>query len=271
MDFKEYKALIDRIERYARSLDLWHFGEPLLHSQIDEMIEYAAKKKISVRVSTNATLLGGAVFLLQCGLDTIIVSLDGASRKSHEIYRKGSSFEEVMSAISEFCRKKRILKARRPRIVLQMLATAFNEGEKVKFIELAKELGVDRIRLKTLSLGSWRTDEERIGLAGRWLPKDSKLTRYSWHGGKIALKSIDPCRWIRRNGVVLWNGDLTVCCYDFDGVHAFANVFERDYVAILKSDEMKSLRERMASRRLPLCNNCQNLKDIYVFDLPIES
>jgi MoaA/NifB/PqqE/SkfB family radical SAM enzyme len=44
MDFEDYKKIIDEMGDYLLNVTLWNFGEPFLHKQISDMIDYAKKK-----------------------------------------------------------------------------------------------------------------------------------------------------------------------------------------------------------------------------------
>ena len=40
---------------------------------------------------------------------------------------------------------------------------------------------------------------------------------------------MEHCRFLKEDwGIVLYNGDLTVCCYDFEGYGVFGNIFKDD-------------------------------------------
>src|SRR5262245_27894033 len=98
MRMHTYKDVIDDIAGYAKKIDLWNFGEPFLNEEIFDMIRYATDRGIKVRVSTNSTFLGEEEVdqIFWSNLSSIIVCLDGASKETHERYRVGSQFEDVV-------------------------------------------------------------------------------------------------------------------------------------------------------------------------------
>ncbi len=112
-------------------------------------------------------------------------------------------------------------------------------------------MGVNGVIFKSLSLGSWTTNKEEV--AKEWLPNDNKLTRYK--DRKFDVKRSLKCPWARSNGTILWNGDITTCCYDYDGENVFGNILNEP--DILKSDKMAKIRERISKRDFPLCKRCQ--------------
>src|SRR3989338_7528633 len=52
-----FKKIIDQLLGYSFEVFLYMSGEPLMHPDIVEMINYAKNKRLFVNLSTNATLL----------------------------------------------------------------------------------------------------------------------------------------------------------------------------------------------------------------------
>lgn len=261
MSMDSYTGVIDSIAGYAKKIDLWNFGEPFLNPELFDMIRYAEDRRIKVRVSTNSTFLNAEEIdkIFWSDLSSIIVCLDGASKDTHERYRIGSEFEKVVEGIRALARKKRALGRERPFIRLQFLIFSYNEHEIDDIIALAEEMQVDQLSLKNLSLGTWIGESIRQSIARKLLPKNDRYRKYLLGEDSFELKIQDAvCSWAYENGVVLANGDVTTCCYDSSGDHAFANVHkDGGLLTILKSDRMKEVRQQIVDRELPLCKTCQ--------------
>lgn len=261
MQMHTFKSVIDNIAGYAKKIDLWNFGEPFLHPEIFTMIKYATESGIKVRVSTNSTFLGDEEIdkIFRSNLGSIIVCLDGARKETHERYRIGSQFEQVVDGIRRLCQKKRLLKREHPFIRLQSLVFSYNEHEVEAIIALAEEMQVDQLSLKNVSLGTWIDRSVRKRIAGKLLPKNEKFRKYTIEDDYLKLKLQDEvCSWAYENCVVLSNGDVTMCCYDSSGDHVFANIHkDGGLLNILKSDKMKQIRQAIVNRELPLCKTCQ--------------
>ena len=89
-------------------------GEPLLHSSLGKLIKFAKDKGIlETIINTNATNLtekkGNE--LINSGLDYMIYSFDGGSKKTYENLRPGrfkkNKFEKVIQNIKNFSDLKR--------------------------------------------------------------------------------------------------------------------------------------------------------------------
>jgi radical SAM protein with 4Fe4S-binding SPASM domain len=79
-------------------------GEPLIHPQLGEFIQYAKSLKKRVGLVTNAMLLTPetSVRLLEAGLDSIAFSLDSADPNLSTLFRQGTDLPKVISNIIQF-------------------------------------------------------------------------------------------------------------------------------------------------------------------------
>ena len=256
LPLENFKKIVDDIPA-LKSINFGWSGEPLLNKDIFKMVKYASSKGIETGISTNTIFLNQYIDeALNSGLDDLIVCLDGASKETHEKYRIGSDFESIKNNIQEFCQEKKRRNFKKPRVTLQCLLTKYNEHEVPVIIELAKNLGVNSLDLKTLSLGSGVALTEKIKRAKEFLPSD-KYSRYELKDGKTILKSKPKlCSWLRQS-VILWNGDVTSCCYDFEGDLKIGNVFkDGGFKKVWKGEKYKKYRRKIIRREFDLCKNC---------------
>lgn len=105
MDFALYRKCIDDAAKFPDKLKVLRFvgmGEPLLHPQIAEMVEYAVLKEVAttVEIITNASLLTPSVSdaLIAAGLSRMIVSLQGTTKQK---YQEVSGVEVDVNALVE--------------------------------------------------------------------------------------------------------------------------------------------------------------------------
>jgi MoaA/NifB/PqqE/SkfB family radical SAM enzyme len=196
--------------------------------------------------------------LLDSQPDEVIVALDGAKRETYARYRIGADFDSVVDNIRRLVLAKRARNLLRPRIVLQCLVTRDTEPELGAVQELACDLGVDELAFISVSLGTHRTDAAtRRQLAERFLPQDASCCRYERSlDGDYVLKWKQPYCPLWRLPVILWNGDLTACCFDHDGAEVYGNVLERSFHDVWRSANHISLVQRMLTRKMTLCKTC---------------
>ena len=111
MSMKLYEKIMLQIKSLEiPSLKLNWRGEPLLNPNLIEMIDLAKKNGVlDVSINTNATTLDARKSneILDSGLDQIIFSFDGGTKKTYEKLRPGrfkkNLFSDVYENIKNFC------------------------------------------------------------------------------------------------------------------------------------------------------------------------
>jgi len=132
-------------------------GEPLLNPFLPEIIDYAKKKGIlETIINTNATKLDLDMGkkIIYSGLDLMIYSFDGGTKKSYEKMRPGrfkkNNFDKIYKNILDFYNLKKELKSEFPRTKIQMVLTEETHEEQDEYFSLFKDI-VDDVSVKQYS------------------------------------------------------------------------------------------------------------------------
>ncbi len=222
---------------YSVKLGLW--GESLLHKDFFDMIKYAKSRNIHTQFNTNATLITREVVerLIESGLDRITVSIESALKDSYEGIRCGAEFDAVMNNISDFIRMKPL--GRKPLLTVQFIKMKKNMARIPEFVEMFK----DKVDFVSVTNVSSTCGDPKI-------LKESTID-YS------TLEKI-PCSEIRLRLSVLWNGDVTVCCNDFDGFLKIGNVKTESLMDLWHGEKANAIREKHTRRDFSglICDVC---------------
>lgn len=128
------------------------FGEPLAHPELIRMIAAARGLGIAVELITNGTLLTEKLIqpMIECGVQRVWVSIDGASRESYTDVRLGDQLASVIHNVSllNSLRKKHPLGY--PKIGVAFVAMRRNLHELPEVIRLGKQLGADRFSVSNV-------------------------------------------------------------------------------------------------------------------------
>ncbi|MFA5022543.1 MAG: radical SAM/SPASM domain-containing protein [Patescibacteria group bacterium] len=264
MSLENFKKIIDQDGGIIKNIDMNFAGEPTLNPDVFKMVKYASQNGINVLISTNTTLIQNFSFaeIFDSGLKSLIVCLDGTTAEVYLQHRQGGDFEVVKENIKKLCEEKKKRQLEFPIISLQFVVTKNNEKQIPEIIKLAKDVGVNNLNLKTLSLGSFVDLGKKLELAKEYLPNDNEYSRFEIKDDKVSLKSRPKyCSWLRQT-VIFWNGDVTMCCYDYNGDMTVGNVFTGGGLkAVLKSAKYKKYRKLAIKRQLKLCQNCNLTSD----------
>lgn len=257
MNLEMFNKLLSFLPSSIKEVQLHQAGEPLLNKDLPAMIKRLKVKKIKVFLSSNGTLpFDNYKKVIEAGLDTIIISFDGASKESYETYRRGGNFETVL----ENLKKMSAMPGRKTKIVIQFVVMRHNEHEIELIKKIAKDVGVDELCLKSASLNigcSEILEKDIIANAKNFLPENPKYSRYILKDNKLINKDKPlSCPWIFR-ATILWNGDVVICCADFEGDIVIGNIFkEGNFEKIWYSKKYQQLRRKVLRYELKVCKNC---------------
>jgi cytosylglucuronate decarboxylase len=157
-------------------------GEPLLHEAIAELVRIPAAAGFQVSLITNGYFLPDrADELARCGLRQIIVSLDGATGKTHDRYRRTEGlFARALEGLRR-CRSIGLL------LRVNSVVGPHNYGEMLELQALLADEGVTQWELSALKMARPVRYSDRAGVlaVGRILYEGSsplKPMGVPWYG-----------------------------------------------------------------------------------------
>jgi radical SAM protein with 4Fe4S-binding SPASM domain len=220
------------------------------------MVRVAAQLGVFTATSTNAIYLTpkNAEKLVLSGLDDIVVSLDGLDQETYAKYRRGGSFAKAVEGIKNLVDARRRLNKFNPLIRLQFIVMKHNLHQLEKVKAFGKQLGVDRVELKTAQIYDMSDPNNLV-------PEGTKYARY--HRNKVGLfelKNPMPNRCYRMwtGAVITWDGSVVPCCYDKDATYKLGHTDELPFDVIWKGQAANAFRQRVFANRkgIDICSNC---------------
>jgi radical SAM protein with 4Fe4S-binding SPASM domain len=260
-DFNRY---LSNVSDYSWFAQLYFQGESLLHPEIVSMINNTYDKKLAPIIYTNGTPLANpklAEEIVNSNLAHLVFSIDGASEDTYKIYRKGGNFKQVLKAVTNVMEAKKRKGSMFPIVHWQFIVMRHNEHEIDRIKQIGKELGVDKVILKSPQVYDFENAEEI-------LPGNKTYRRYEKSNGsyKLAGSFTGYCKKIWFTTVITWDGKVIPCCYDKDAEHVMNNVNEEVLSEIWQNSSYRSFRNAVVKNRskIPICNNCaEGLKTFY--------
>jgi radical SAM protein with 4Fe4S-binding SPASM domain len=255
--YDDFVVLVDEIRDFAKVIIMNFAGEPLLNPQIGKLVAYAESNGIRTVIGTNGTLEKSEE-LVTAGVSEILFSLDGATEESYRqyrTYRDGTGYATVIDNLRKIVEKKRELRVEKPDIILQFVVFKHNEHEIGEIMKLGKDIGVDGIDFKPVCINDF-FESPLNEMIEKFQPKEWEAYRYK-SGGPV----LKPpwCSFSFHETEILWNGDVTTCCYDYDGNHVVGNVFsDGGFRKVWKSKKYRDIRRKIVKQELKICNVCDN-------------
>lgn len=251
-----FRRTLDEIGDRLTYLIFYFQGEPYLHPQFLDMVQYAARKGIYTATSTNAHYLSDAAArrTVESGLDRLIISIDGTTQEVYQQYRVGGKLEKVLEGTRNILRWKKELKSRTPHVIFQFLVVRPNEHQIADVRRLARELGVDEVALKTAQIYDYEQGDPLIPTLDRY----ARYARQSDGSYKIKNRLIDHCWKMWHSCVITWDGLVVPCCFDKDAEHRLGDLKQSSFASVWQSAAYTRFRASLIRSRseIEMCRNC---------------
>ncbi|MBM4025689.1 MAG: radical SAM protein [Planctomycetes bacterium] len=231
------RSLCERIikecaENQCREIHLHNFGEPFLDTRLETFVKYAKDRGVEkVKVFSNGAIISEerARGVLQAGIDEIKISFDGATEEEFERIRTPLKFGAVVA-------------------------------NTVRLVELRDELA-SPARIKVACCST--TDKSQtMGMLAAKVDGFSfgKIHNWGGDGGEQKQSAVrKPCSRLWRTFTILADGNVSLCCLDYNGVVTLGNVSKDSIKDIWGSRQYKSIRALHQTARqeeIALCAHC---------------
>ena len=235
IELELFKKVIDQLEGNVEAITLASRGEPTLHKQIGEMLEYMNGKFLAIKINSNASLFTDKMIhtILSNDVQTMAFSIDAADKELYEKLRVNGKFERTLKNVKRFneIREKEYPNSR---LVTRISGVKVNEAQDV-------ELMVDK----------WASYADMVAFTN-YIPWESSYEN--------ELSGIEtPCTELWRRMFVWWDGKVNPCDYDYKSILSKWNAYDKDISDIWNSDYYKFLRDiHLKSKRAEIepCKRC---------------
>lgn len=260
MSFEKIKEIIDYMQFHGVGcLDI-SGGEPLLHPDLEKILDYGVQKGINLSLATNGLLLTQEYVELFIKHEVSIrISYDGYDELSCSKIRGKGVFEHVLTNI-----KKAISKGLEPTLVSVLHSENVCEAE--KYVESVSGLGVKKLRLMPFApIGRGERSGMHMVSPTQW--KYILNNFQSWgarHGVLVVVDSplmaithdlVCPCVVGKLYLVIKTNGDAIPCSLLN---YPIGNIYQNTIDEIWNSSVMQEIND--LSKLNEECQNCVYLK-----------
>ena len=250
-------------------------GEPLLHPEIEGILEYVRAQYLRLTVETNGVLCTGelAEKMAACKDPFVSVSLDGADSGTHEWVRGvGGCFDQAIDGLRNL-----ISAGLRPQVIMTVMR--HNKDQMEPMVRVAENLGAGSVKFNILqptargermhSNGEALAIEELVDL-GKWventLSAATVLNLYYDHPiafqplGKMFGQNGDGCGTCGISGIlgVLADGSYALCgigekVHDLVFGHASKDILEYVWT---NTSVLQEIREELPHKLEGICGQC---------------
>lgn len=243
--FYSIMTQIEEIPTVTR-ISLTAFGEPMLHPDFDEFVDYIKSKNYSVWFATNMSV-ADKHFDTMLKVDNIMFSIEGHDQESYEKSRVRLQFDKVYSNVVEFdklVKKHRANKFNTPKREINYLVD--KDSEVSKFVGLwgdyVDEIGVRPIFSPLYWNGSSFVQRTPDELKDKLLPLNNKIKNMFCFQPFISLN-------------IRANGEFALCCSDYNGKLDLGD-HRSLYDSFTNNANYKAVRSEFINKKLKVCKGC---------------
>jgi len=238
-----FKIIADQCGPHRAWIRLSGGGEPMLHPQAVELIEYAKSKGARIGLITNGSRFteNSIRRLLGCGTDMIEFSVDAGDPDTYGSVRPGLDWERLVSTVESMVSLRQQMGS-----PTKIIASGINqEGVDIEQVAAFWSGIVDEFqRRKYLT---WGINEDHSGNAEPYLRPEEQI----------------PCPFIFERLNIDSRGKVMVCGYDIRAITDMGNIHEQSIAEIWKGEGFEYYRRLHLERRgteIPLCSQCPDWK-----------
>ena len=235
MDLDLFKEVIDELEGNVESITLASRGEPTLHKQLGEMLEYMNGKFLAVKINSNASLFTDKMIhtILSNDVQTMAFSIDAADKELYEKLRVNGKFEKTLKNVERFneIREKDYPTSR---LVTRISGVKVNEVQNVD----------DMVEM-------WSSYSDLVAFTN-YIPWESSYEN--------ELSGVEtPCTELWRRMFVWFDGKVNPCDYDYKSLLSKWNVKDMSISEIWNSEYynwMRKLHLQKERKQIEPCKRC---------------
>lgn len=268
MDLGLAKRIIKEVKQtgFCHEITTNVMGEPLLYKDIFVLLRYARELKQNIVLITNGEKLDKetALRLFEYPPAEFSISYHSGCEKSYRHKNSPSSYEQYRNKIFDFVELKYKLKSEIP-IYLQVISTYNMPHDKFSILGDEQELRLFykewndfAKRIKKKYKISCHTPDAIYPGANMLLPGFYINLYFFYHlwlkdllpsGAKVIPSQNSTCQWPFVQCNVLYNGDLTLCCTDYNGDVVYDNIRDKSIIEAFNSDKAIEIRKNLAAAR----------------------
>jgi radical SAM protein with 4Fe4S-binding SPASM domain len=216
MDVDLFRKVIDEVGPYLLTASLWGWGEPLLHPNLQSVLEAARRHNIAVLLSTNGKELENETIIQAIVAEPpahLIVSIDGLTDETNSRFRVGTKLEPILSGVKRIAALRARGRHRLPVLHMRFIAMKHNQHEIPGLVDFARENHFDMVTVRSLSIVP---DESTKKIHRELIPDDNELRAYDYTGAERSFRRDFVCQEPFWFPTVFADGTLVPCDQDYN-------------------------------------------------------
>ncbi|MBS6022683.1 MAG: radical SAM protein [Paeniclostridium sordellii] len=246
-------AIAENVKKYnIPAVRFIRWGEPTLHPNYLSILEKVKKAGALIHINTNGSLLDEEQIqkLLDMHLDSIKFSFQGADEGTYNEMREGGDYLRLLDIVRKFHE----MRGEKDYPYIQISTTLTGEtaeqieGFKSDIGDYCDYYNVGYTKLNHLNVDTMNIDEEEKKKIRRL--QEHETINHTFR--PVCVEAFDKLS-------INWNGDVTLCCGDYDNFMLVGNILDMDLKQIFNSRAADIYRDAIAKMqygKIKCCSNC---------------
>ncbi len=260
LEFDDFRKFIDNHPTF-KNIEISDNGEIFLNPELENIMKYAHIKKINLTARNGVNLNTVSEETLECLVKykfrVLLVSIDGATKESYQIYRRGGNFDTVIENIIRINYFKDKYHSKFPKLIWQFIVFGHNEKELPAAKEMAKKLNMLFLPILNYYDQSYSPIRDR-----EFVRKEINYVSLGEYELVNKSSYLFPCHELWLSPQISSDGELLGCCSNSPRVtkFTFGNVFRLGLKRPIRSEKFmytkKMLLGKTKSREDIRCFHC---------------
>ena len=244
MDAITFKKIADECGRYGAWIRISGGGEPMLHPQAVELIEYAKKVGAKIGLITNGSKFNekNSLRIIKAKVDMVEFSVDAADPETYAWVRKGLNWGDLLENVNRMVRFRNQIDS-----PTKIIASGINQkGVDIDLVEKFWRPLVDNFQKRKYLTWNFN-DPSNSGDPLPYLEPQDNI----------------PCPFIFERLNIDSRGKIMVCGYDISATTNMGNVNNKSIRDVWNGKEFNFYRKKHLEKKgdeIEICKNCPDWK-----------
>ena len=247
MTLEKFEEIIRKIHKYTKLVCLHVKGEPLLHNELDNILNILDKYNLKANITTNGTLIKGKLKILKNSNAVRQINFSLHSITQNEMFNK-QYLKDIFECVDEL---KDVIISYRLWNLKDIKEKNINDGI-IKEIE--DYYNIPNLKQQLIENDFFKLKENLF------INQD---TEFEWPDiNKNSIIQRGRCLALKEQIAILVDGTVVPCCLDNNGDIPIGNIFKETMEDILNKPKVLQIKDNFKNRVITckLCRTCGFLK-----------
>jgi MoaA/NifB/PqqE/SkfB family radical SAM enzyme len=259
LEIEIVKQILDDVAFYRPFTTFQGQGEPLMDKRLPELYRMCTEREIPTMLVTNGTLLNEerAEALLEAGLQFVVWSIPGGTRKVYEKIQFGANYETLLNNLVNFLKIQRRMGKEHVRVRTLYVDTG-HEKDRARYVEMFNKLPIDKVTVQKYF--NWYGDDAWSQISGKGTLDNTK---------EPGLSLVKNCKKPWAFCTIRAEGTVSACITDYDAKCIVGDLHHERVFDVWNGEQYQHMRRSLLAGQFDVpgmketCARCGNPEEFH--------